>query len=43
VGQSSSETRRIVQIIALVVIGLVAACGVCGMLLLIGSFFLAPQ
>lgn len=35
----SNDTRRIIQIVALVVIGLVAACGVCGTLLLIVSFF----
>jgi hypothetical protein len=38
----SNDTRRLIQIVALAVIGLVAACGVCGTVLLIVSFFVGP-
>lgn len=38
-GQSSSDARRLAQIVALVVIGLATACGLCGTVLLLVSFF----
>jgi hypothetical protein len=43
VGQSSTDTRRLIQIAALVVLGLVAACGVCGTVLLAASFFVVGR